>query len=119
MVNLKVKPYNLDDQGVKWVQDTIANMTIEEKIGQLFVNMGASTEEEYLKSVVDTYHIGAVRYNPAPAEVVYEQNRILQENSKIPLLIAANTEAGGNGACVDGTYIGKETKNADTADKKK
>ena len=32
-VDLKAKPYNLDDQGVKWVQDTIANMTIEEKIG--------------------------------------------------------------------------------------
>ena len=37
MVNLKAKPYNLDDQGVKWVKDTIANMTIEEKIGQLFL----------------------------------------------------------------------------------
>ena len=118
MIDLKAKPYNLDDAGVKWVKDTIANMTIEEKIGQLFVNMGASTEADYLKSVVDTYHIGAVRYNPAPAEVVYEQNKVLQENSKIPLLIAANTEAGGNGACVDGTYVGNETKIAATNDKK-
>ena len=118
MVDLKAKPYNLDDAGVKWVKDTIANMTIEEKIGQLFVNMGASTEAEYLKSVVDTYHIGAVRYNPAPAEVVYEQNKVLQENSKIPLLIAANTEAGGNGACGDGTYVGHPIKIAATQDKK-
>ncbi len=120
MVNLKAKPYNLDDAGVKWVQDTIANMTIEEKIGQLFVNMGASRDEEYLKSVLNNYHIGAVRYNPASASEVYDQNKILQENSKIPLLIAANTEAGGNGACGDGTYIGNETKIAATgADKKK
>ena len=118
MVNLKAKPYNLDDQGVKWVKDTIANMTIEEKIGQLFVNMGASREEEYLKSVLDNYHIGGVRYNPATASEVYDQNKILQENSKIPLLIAANTEAGGNGACVDGTYIGNEVKIASTNDKK-
>ncbi len=34
------------------------------KIGQLFVNMGASRDEEYLKSVLNNYHIGAVRYNP-------------------------------------------------------
>ena len=110
MVNLKAKPYNLDEQGIKWVEDTIANMTIEEKIGQLFINMGASREEEYLKSVLDNYHIAAVRYNPGSAEEVYDQNKILQENSKIPLLIAANTEAGGNGACTDGTEIGMKLK---------
>ena len=118
MVNLKAKPYNLDDESIKWVEETIANMTIEEKIGQLFVNMGASRDEEYLKSVLDNYHIGAVRYNPAKAEEVYEQNRILQENSKIPLLIAANTEAGGNGACTDGTYLGYEVKVGATNDAK-
>lgn len=118
MVNLKAKPYNLDEQGIKWVEETIANMTIEEKIGQLFVNMGASRDEEYLKEMVNNYHIGAVRYNPATASEVYDQNKILQENSKIPLLIAANTEAGGNGACVDGTYIGNEVKIASTNDKK-
>ena len=53
MVNLKAKPYNLDEQGIKWVEETIANMTIEEKIGQLFVNMGASRDEEYLKEMVN------------------------------------------------------------------
>ena len=118
MVNLKAKPYNLDEQGIKWVKDTIANMTIEEKIGQLFVNMGASRDEEYLKSILDNYHIGGVRYNPGKAEEVYEQNKILQENSKVPLLIAANTEAGGNGACTDGTYVGSEVKIAAANDPK-
>ena len=118
MVNLRVKPYNLDDAGVKWVEDTIKSMTIEEKIGQLFINMGASRDEEYLKSVLDNYHIGGVRYNPGKAEEVYDQNKILQENSKIPLLIAANTEMGGNGACQDGTYVGNEVKIAATNDKR-
>lgn len=118
MVNLRIKPYNLDDEGVKWVQDTIASMTLEEKIGQLFVNMGASRDKEYLTGILDNYHIGGVRYNPGKAEEVYEQNKILQENSKIPLLIAANTESGGNGACTDGTYVGNEVKIAATNDKK-
>lgn len=109
-VDLRAKPYYLDDEGVKWVEDTIASMSAEEKIGQLFFNMGSSRTEEYLKMTVDKYHIGGIRYNPATAAEVHEQNRILQENSKIPLIIACNTEKGGNGACVDGTFIGEQTK---------
>lgn len=109
-VDLRAKPYYLDDEGVKWVEDTIASMSLEEKIGQLFFNMGSSRTEEYLKMTVDKYHIGGIRYNPATAAEVHEQNRILQENSKIPLIIACNTEKGGNGACVDGTFIGEQTK---------
>ena len=34
----------------------------------------------------------------------------------MPLLIAANTEAGGNGACTDGTLVGFQVKVAATAD---
>ena len=33
MVDLKAAPFNLDDEAVAWVRDTIANMTLEEKIG--------------------------------------------------------------------------------------
>lgn len=117
-VDLKAKPFNLADEDIKWVQDTIASMTIEEKIGQLFVNMGASRDKDYLTGMLDNYHIGAVRYNPGTAEEVYEQNKILQENSKIPMLIAANTEAGGNGACTDGTEVGLEVKIGATNDAK-
>ena len=43
----------------------------------VFVNMGASRDEEYLKEMVNNYHIGAVRYNPATASEVYDQNKIL------------------------------------------
>ncbi|MDO5720148.1 MAG: glycoside hydrolase family 3 N-terminal domain-containing protein [Actinomycetaceae bacterium] len=110
MVDLSAQPFNLDDAAIAWVRDTIANMTDEEKIGQLFVNMGAERTEEYLTEILDNYHIGAVRYNPGTAEEVWDQNYILQTKSKIPLLIAANTESGGNGACTDGTYVGHEVK---------
>lgn len=115
-VDLTAKPYYLNEEQIKWVKDTIAGMSLEEKIGQLFINMGSSREEGYLKGVLGNYHIGGVRYNPGTAEEVYDQNKILQENSKIPLLIAANTEAGGDGACTDGTYVGHEIKVAATRD---
>ena len=76
-------------------------MKIHEKFGQLFFNMGASTEPEYLKDVLDTYHISGVRYNKSNADVVYEQNKVLQGHSKYPVLMAANTGAGGDGAAND------------------
>lgn len=110
MVNLKEKPFYLNDEDIQWVESTISSMSLEEKIGQLFFNMGSSRSEEYLKGVVNNYHIGGVRYNPATAKDVYEQNRILQENSKIPLIIASNVEGGGDGACVDGTHVGNNVK---------
>jgi beta-N-acetylhexosaminidase len=116
MVNLRASPYHLDEEGVRWVRETIASMSLEEKIGQLFINMGASRDEGYLKDVLSRYHIGGVRYNPGPAAAIQEQNRVLQENSKIPLLIAANTEQGGNGACIDGTMVGCQVKVAATDD---
>lgn len=117
-VDLRAKPYNLDDAGVKWVEDTIANMSLDEKIGQLFVNMGAERTEEYLTDVLNTYHIAAVRYNKGTSDEVYDQNKILQTKSKIPLLIAANTVAGGDGAVTDGTKVGDEVKVAATNDPK-
>ncbi|MGV9184199.1 glycoside hydrolase family 3 protein [Arcanobacterium canis] len=116
MVDLTSQPYNLDAQAIEWVHSTIESMSLEEKIGQLFVNMGAERTEEYLTSILDNYHIGAVRYNPASASEVWDQNYILQTKSRIPLLIAANTEAGGNGACTDGTYVGYEVKIGATHD---
>lgn len=118
MVNLKAKPFYLKNEDIQWVEQTIASMSIEEKIGQLFFNMGNSRDEAYLKDVVNRYHIGGVRYNPARAIEVHEQNRILQENSKIPLIIACNVEGGGDGACTDGTHVGANVKVGATNDPK-
>lgn len=118
LVDLTKKPYNLDQEAIDWVEQTIEEMTLDEKIGQLFFNMGAERTEEYLSDIADNYHIAGVRYNKGPATEIYDQNEILQRVSKIPLLIAANTEAGGDGAVTDGTKVGDEVKVAATNDSK-
>ncbi|CAM2838504.1 putative beta-N-acetylglucosaminidase/beta-glucosidase [Streptococcus acidominimus] len=118
LVDLTKKPYNLNQEAIDWVEATLKNMTLDEKIGQLFVNMGSSRTEEYLTQVMTDYKFAAVRYAPGPAADIWEQNYILQTKSKIPLLIAANTESGGNGAVTDGTKIGDEIKIAATNDPK-
>lgn len=105
MVDLRAKPYSLDDEGVKWVMDTIAGMTDEEKVGQLFVNMVASDDPEDIKYVVNTYHPGALRYRNMSADRLWEQNNNFQQASRIPLLIASNCEMGGDGGVGGGTHI--------------
>lgn len=110
MVDLKENPYFLSDEDCRWVEDTIAAMTEEEKVGQLFFQLTQSRDEEYLKELMEKYHLGGCRYNPAPGEALQEQNRLLQKYAKVPVLIACNTEAGGDGACADGTPIGSGVK---------
>ena len=110
MVNLKAKPYYLKDEDIKWVEETISNMTDEEKVGQLFFQLTASIEESYLKELMEKYHLGGCRYNSMPGTAVQMQNRILQKYAKVPLIIACNTENGGQGACSDGTYIASQIK---------
>lgn len=110
MVNLKAIPYCLSDEDVRWVTDTIAAMSDEERVGQLFFQLTASCEEGYLCELVEKYHLGGCRYNNMPSAEVKRHNETLKKHSKIPLFIACNTEAGGNGACSDGTYIGSGIK---------
>ena len=105
MVNLKAKPYCLSDADIQWVKDTIASMTAEEKVGQLFFQLTAGMEESYLRELMEKYHLGGCRYNTMPGQYVAMQNRILQKYAKVPVFIACNTETGGNGACSDGSYI--------------
>lgn len=114
MVNLKANPYFLTDEDIKWIEDTIQGMSDEEKVGQLFFQLTASKDEEYLKNLVEKYHVGGCRYNPAPGVVIQEQNRVLQKYSKVPVFIACNTEGGANGACADGATIGMGVKVAAT-----
>ena len=107
-VNLKAKPYYLGEEQIQWVEDTIAGMTIEEKIGQLFVNMVANAEErkpENIKKMLDRFHPGAIRYHDASKEEIWNMADSLQNNSRIPLLIASNCESGGQGSCKEGTPI--------------
>ena len=110
MVDLKAKPYLLSDEDIKWVEDTIASMTDEEKVGQLFFQLCAGNSEEYLKELMEKYHLGGCRYNNMPSKMVQDQNRILQKYAKIPVIIACNTENGGSGACSDGTTIANGIK---------
>lgn len=105
MVDLRQKPFYLDDEGIKWVEDTIASMSLEEKVGQLFVQMRHSLDPEEIQRTLDSYHQGGLRWQGGDRKQVYEQNKTYQERSRIPLLIAANCDNGGDGCLSDGTFV--------------
>ena len=68
MVNLKAKPYYLSDEDIAWVQSTIAGMTKEEKVGQLFFQLTAGMDEAYLRELMEKFHLGGIRYNNMPGQ---------------------------------------------------
>ena len=105
LVDLKAAPFNLDDAAVEWVESTIGSMTLEEKIGQLFINHNNDYSPEYLDGVLENFHVGGMRYRPGPSSAVQEHIRYAQSKTRIPLLIASNPEMGGAGSCDDGTFV--------------
>lgn len=104
-VDLRAAPFNLDGDAVTWVESTLAGMSLEEKIGQLFINHNNDYSPEYLDGVLENFHVGGMRYRPGPSAAVQEHIRYAQSKTHIPLLVASNPEMGGAGSCDDGTFV--------------
>ena len=111
LVDLKAAPYNLDDTQIAWVEETLAGMTLDEQVGQLFTNLFFFGTDEFsgnpytAEEILEKFHIGVARYHGGTSEKVQDLINRLQAASKIPLLVAANCDSGGNGAMSDGTYV--------------
>ncbi|GAB4130209.1 MAG: glycoside hydrolase family 3 N-terminal domain-containing protein [Roseiflexaceae bacterium] len=105
MVDLTAKPFSLDAAGVAWVNRTIESMSLEEKIGQLFINLNTTFTPAYLDHILSTYHVGGMRFRGTDAATAQAHIRHVQSKSKIPLLIASNPEMGGFGSINDGTLV--------------
>ena len=115
MIDLKGKPFYLSDEDISWVEETIGSMSLEEKIGQLFCPVGFTKDKELLKPLLEK-NIAGIMYRSGPAAEIQETQRWLQENSRIPLLLPANLEAGGTGSVEEGTNFGKPLQAAATDD---
>lgn len=114
LVDLTKKPYCLNSRQIDWVENLVLNMSLDEKLRQLFIHLTARKDEGYLKEEISFLNCGGVRYNPGLAKDIYNHNYNVQKYSKIPCFIASNCESGGNGAFIGGTEVGNETKVAAT-----
>lgn len=107
-VNLKEKPFYLKDEAISWVQETISGMSLEEKIWQLFCPIVFMNEENALKNFITNKKVGGILYREGEGAEIRNCHKVLQDNSKIPLLLTSNLEQGGTGSAVEGTFYGKQ-----------
>lgn len=115
-IDMKANPFFLDEEAEKWVWDTWKKMSLEQKCGQVFCPMGLGNDPELLKHLTQEIGVGGLMYRADTAENIQKTHQMLQELSEIPLLLAANTEAGGDGLAVEGTSFGKPMAVAATDD---
>lgn len=116
MIDLKGNPFFLDDEAIRWVQDTLAGMSVEEKAGQLFCVLFKEAKQEEFDYVYGILSPGGCMYRVIPTQRAVNASQILQKRSKVPLLIAANLEKGGNGIVTEGTLVGSPMEIAATDD---
>ena len=89
---LRKAPFGLDQAAMDWVVATKAQMTLAEKIGQLFVFHSMGQDPDELARLAQLKPAGITRN--FSADVAYEANFIdtLQATAKVPLFISADLE---------------------------
>ena len=112
---LKQKPFYLNDEQLSWVKSTLENMSEDEKIGQLFCACVRQGTIEELESLNDITPFGGVMYRPLPADICVKLTNYLNQ-LKVPALIAADLEHGGNIIQPNGTLFGAQLAAAATGD---
>jgi len=102
--------FKLTPEQQAWVERTLAQMTLEEKIGALLFPVASGTftnqtsdEFQAIRDNIEKYHVGGYHVegdggNPASAAMLIER---MQSMAKIPLLVTADLE-GGPGYQFDG-----------------
>ena len=116
MIDLKAKPFFLSEEDILWVEQTLGAMTREQKAGQVFCPMGFSADPGLLHHLLNDIGVGGMMYRPGFAAEIQNTHRTIQSMAAVPLLLAANTENGGNGLAFEGTSFGQPLAAAATGD---
>ena len=115
-IELKSAPFFLNEEQIAWVWDTFGEMTENDKIRHLFCLVVYDDDEDYCKYISETIRPGGVMGRTMPQETCVNAVSNLQKYSKIPLLIAANLEGGGNGIVKGGTAVCRPMQAAATGE---
>ena len=116
MVKLDAIPFNLNEEQCRWVHETLAGLTTEEKIGQIFCETIWNCNPEEEDIAFSGIQPGGIMFRGGKREVLYEYVQRMSRRSKVPLLFSANFEAGGNGVLTEGTFMASQMQVAATDD---
>ena len=82
----------------KWVDTLLYNMTVDEKIGQLFMVQAYSNRDkehsDFIKGLINEYHVGGLVFMQGTPVKQAQLNNEYQSLSRIPLLIGFDGEWG-------------------------
>lgn len=88
-------------QDIHWVDSTLSTMTVEEKVGQLFIadlvavySHQESPIRKYASRLLQKYHVGGFVLAGGTVSDIALMTNSLQQESKVPLLINADLEGG-------------------------
>ena len=105
---LQNAPFKLDRTALKWVQNTLENMTVDQMIGQLFfIELTGMEDAGYLRSVWEM-EVGGLVYRSDTGFALREKLLDATKNARIPLLIGGNLESGSGGCLLGGTDMGSQ-----------
>ncbi len=86
------------DAQAQWVDSLYTRMSLEEKVGQLFVaqvfSSGNPKDIDYAKSLIRNYHIGGIIFSKGGPVRQAQLTNEFQSLSEIPLLISMDAEWG-------------------------
>lgn len=84
----------LTKQQQQWVDQTLDSLSLEEAVGQLLFISQFNDDRGYWLPLMEKIPFGAARARSGSAEAYRDFLSDLQQNAKIPLLVAANMEHG-------------------------
>jgi beta-N-acetylhexosaminidase len=89
---LKLSPFNLDDAAIRWVEETIASLSFEEKVAQLFVLISRGNDAGERETLKRLKPGGITRFfgPDGPAECAALAG--FQADARVPMLVSADLE---------------------------
>lgn len=101
----------LDAEGARWVDETLASLTTDELVGQLIIpwipggyQAEDSPEFEELADQVERLGLGGVSISIGLPHTYVAKLNALQARAKVPLLVTADFENGGPGMRINHSY---------------
>ncbi|WP_062289534.1 glycoside hydrolase family 3 protein [Demequina phytophila] len=113
-VRLDSAPFHLDAEAQAWVRATLAGLTLERKVGQLFFLMANAPAQ--VDAEIAVAEPGGWMRRPDSPEGAVTLNRHLHAASSLPPLIAGNLENGADGASFAATQLGTPLQAAAAGD---
>lgn len=118
-MDLGAKPFYLNDEQINWVNRTLTAMTLDEKIGQLFLlnSMGNETADEAIARMDEAgiSPCGFLLRGALSKEIRHKVGQ-LQSHYAIPLFIAGDLDRGASNMIQDGTACGHQMEISATGD---